>query len=398
MTPRHFHNSRLDRATQQPELADWLAATIFSSEDCTRAVETITSWPGYRPTPLRRLDELAGRVGVGEIAYKDESGRFDLGSFKALGGAFAVYSLLADEVERRRGVRPTSAELARGDHADICGAFTIASATAGNHGRSLAWGAQMFGCDAMIFVHSGVSDARAAAIASFGATVVRTEGDYDASVRTAAAAALINGWTVVSDTSYAGYMEIPRRVMLGYTVMAAELFDQFAGRPFPTHVFLPAGVGGLAAALTAALALQFGRDRPRVIVVEPEKADCLYQSAVHGRPTPASGGLGSFMLGLDCAQVSLIAWDVLHRLADDFVLVSEADALRSMRELNMVPDIVAGECAGAGLAVLAADHGRHLDALGLTPASRVLLIGTEGATDPATSKRLLEEKPRPSPD
>jgi diaminopropionate ammonia-lyase len=395
MTSRFFHNPRLDRETPRPALAEWLAATIFSSEDCTDAARTIRAWPGYRPTPLRHLDELAGRLGVGDISYKDESNRFDLGSFKALGGAFAVYCLLADEVERRRGVRPTSAELARGDHVDICRAFTIASATAGNHGRSLAWGAQMFGCDAMIFVHSGVSCARAAAIAGFGATVVRTEGDYDASVRTAAAAALANGWTVVSDTSYAGYMEIPRRVMLGYTVMAAERFDQFAGRPFPSHVFLPAGVGGLAAALTAALALRFGRDRPRVVIVEPEKADCLYQSAVHGRPTPASGGLGSFMLGLDCAQVSLIAWDVLDRLADDFVLISEMDALQSMRLLNSVPDIVAGECAGAGLAVLAADQGRHLDVLGLTRASRVLLIGTEGATDPATSERLLGAEPSP---
>jgi len=388
--PRPFHNPRLDRRTREAALADWLEATLFSSEDCAAAAETIAAWPDYRPTPLLHLDELAARLGVGDIAYKDESGRFGLGSFKALGGAFAVYGLLADEVERRRGVRPTSAELARGDHADICGTLTIASATAGNHGRSLAWGAQMFGCKARIFVHSGVSDTRAEAIAAFGAKVVRTEGDYDESVRTAAAAALANGWTVVSDTSYAGYMEIPRRVMLGYSVIATELFDQFAGQPFPTHVLLPAGVGGLAAALAASLALRFGRDRPRIIVVEPEKADCLYQSAVHGRPTLASGGLGSFMLGLDCAQVSLIAWNVLDRLADDFVLISETDALRSMRQLNGVADIVAGECAGAGLAVLAADRA-HLEALGLTPASRVLLIGTEGATDPAASERLLRD-------
>lgn len=391
-TAAPFHNPRVDRETNAAGLSDWLAPRIFDLEECAIAGEIIGAWPGYRPTPLRRLDGLAAGLGIGDIAYKDESGRFGLGSFKALGGAFAVYTLLADEVERRRGVRPTSAELASGEHADVARAFTVASATAGNHGRSIAWGAQMFGCNARIYVHSGVGNARVAAIANFGADVTRIVGDYDQSVRAAAAAAAANGWTVVSDTSYGGYVEIPRRVMLGYTVMVAELLDQLAGRSFPTHVLLPAGVGGLAAAVTAYLALRMGPERPRVVIVEPQKADCLYQSAVQGRPSPARGGLGSFMLGLDCAEVSLIAWEVLDRLADDFVLVSESDALHSMRQLNLLAGIDAGECAGIGLAALdAAQRRGDSESLGLGAGSRVLLIGTEGTTDPVASKRLLSE-------
>lgn len=392
---RWLPNPRVDRAAGQAELAQWLGETIFSLADCAAARATIAAWPGYRATPLRRLDTLAEELGVARIDYKDESSRFGLGSFKALGGAFAVHSLLADAVERRTGVRPTGAELARGDGADVARELTFASATAGNHGRSVAWGARMVGCPAMIYIHSGVGEARAAAIADFGATVVRTDGDYDASVRVAAAAAAANGWTVVSDTSYPGYAEIPRRVMTGYTVMVEEWLEQVSGAPAPTHVLLQAGVGGLAAAAAAHLALRLGPDRPRIIIVEPERADCLYQSAREGRPTVASGGLGSFMLGLDCAEVSLIAWDVLDRLADDFVLIGEDEALRSMRRLNQVDDVVAGECAGSGLAVLERAHREPelARALGLDVRSRVILIGTEGATDPDAFRALTALAP-----
>lgn len=392
--PGLLANPRVDRKTALPELADWIGSRIFSLEECIAANSVIAGWAGYQPTPLRRLDTMAEDEGVAEILYKDESGRFGLGSFKALGGAFAVYMLLADEVERRTGNRPTSAMLARGDHADIARRLTVAAATAGNHGRSIAWGASMFGCPAMIYVHSGVGDARIDAIARYGATVIRIDGDYDDSVHAAAAAAAASGWTVVSDTSYPGYLEIPRRVMLGYTVMVAEIFDQLGDDPIPTHVFLPAGVGGLAAAVAAYFALRLGPNRPRIVIIEPEKADCLYQSAVHGKPSSATGGLGSFMLGLDCAEVSLIAWDILDRLADDFVLISEVGALGSMRRLNRADGIVAGECAGAGLTVLDRARGEPAvrDRLVLGPDSRVLLIGTEGATDPDARGRLLSSR------
>lgn len=390
--PAVYLNPNVDRSNNPAELERWLTDVMFSLADCTEAKAIISNWPGYAPTPLRRLPQLAAETNVGEVLYKDEADRFGLGSFKALGGAFAVYWLLADEVERRTGDRPTAAMLAAGGHSDIARNFTIASATAGNHGRSIAWGARMFGCPAVIFVGEGVGESRANAIASFGAQIVRVAGDYDASVQVAAETAEARGWTVVSDTSYPGYSEIPRRVMLGYTVMLAEILDDLSDEEMPTHVIVPAGVGGLAAAVAAYFALRLGERRPHFIVVEPELSDCLFQSARSGRPTHASGPLGSVMLGLDCGDVSLIAFDVLNRLADAFVLISDQTGIENMRRLNSELGVVAGECAGAGLAVLdmLKDESQIRAAIGLGACSRVLLIGTEGATDPEAYRRLLE--------
>lgn len=381
--------------TDTDGLARWLEKKVFSLQDCREACATITSWDGYRPTPLLPLSEAAHALGAAAVYYKDESERLGLGSFKALGGAYAVYRLLVEEVRRRTGAGGIEArDLAAGDYREIAANFTVAAATAGNHGRSVAWGARMFGCPCVIYVHRGVSEARARAIAAYGARIVRVEGDYDASVKAAARDAAANGWTVVSDTSYPGYDEIPRLVMLGYTVMLREVMDQLHDQP-PTHVFVQAGVGGLAATVAAFFALLCGAERPHIIVVEPEKSDCLYQSALHGGPHLASGGLGSFMVGLDCGEVSLLAWEVLRRVADAFVLISEDAALEAMRQLNHMnvagKAIVAGESAGAGLAAFnaVAAEPACAAALALFPDSRVLLIGTEGATDPETRESLL---------
>ena len=390
-----YQNPRVQTDADPAALCEWLGSRMFSSADCEEARETIEDWPGYEPTRLVELPEAARAADVAAVFYKDESDRFGLKSFKALGGAYAVYRLLSREVVRATGAAAVSTgDLAGGQYRQIAETFTVATATAGNHGRSVAWGARMFGCPCFIYVHSGVSDARAAAIAAYGATIVRVDGDYDDSVRAAARDAEANGWNLVSDTSYPGYEEIPALVMLGYTVMLGEVMDQLDGGP-PTHVIVQAGVGGLAAAVAAFFALRCGAERPRIIIVEAEKADCLYQSAVHGERRLATGGLGSVMLGLDAGEVSLLAWDVLDRLASVFVLISDEAGIEAMRQLTrMAVDggpIVAGECAGAGLAVLnavAAEPGLG-QALELNHDSRVLLIGSEGATDPATRERLL---------
>jgi diaminopropionate ammonia-lyase len=354
------------------EAAAWVRHSMFNEGDCAAAAASITSWPGYAPTRLLSLPAFAVQAGVAAIDYKDESSRFGLKSFKALGGAYAVQRVLEEAV--RNGIAPQD--------------FTVASATAGNHGRSVAWGARMFGCPCVIYLHRGVGAAREAAIAAFGARIVRVEGDYDESVRRAAADAAANGWTVVSDTSYEGYVEIPRLVMLGYTVMLGEIVRQLHAPP--THVIAQAGVGGLAAAAAAYLVLAYGAARPRFTVVEPVKSDCLYQSALHGAPARATGGLGSILLGLDCGDVSRIAWDVLYRLADDFVLIEDAQAIDAVRDLNRAEvegSLVAGECSGAGLAVLRSSALRAR--LGLDAESRVLVFGTEGDTDPLALRALL---------
>ncbi len=363
----------------------------------------ISQWPGYAPTPLLDLDRVAAELGVERVLYKDEASRFGLGSFKALGGAYAVYRLVCEVLQDQGVVAAdiTVGNLLKGHYASIISGLTVTSATAGNHGRSVAWGASMFGCKSVIFIHAGVSEDRANAIARYGAEVKRVHGDYDESVRVAAATAADQGWHVVSDTSYPGYTHIPAWVMQGYTVLFGEI-DSELSEP-PTHVFVQGGVGGLAASVAAWYAARLGEDRPVTVVVEPDDAACLYQSVLHGQLQSARGQLNTMMLGMACGEPSLLAWDILHVTVDAVITITDHAAIDAMRTLNRsTPDgntIVAGECAGAGLAALKlAMEDPHLAGeLQLTGSSRVLLIGTEGATDPAAWQSIMGfAPPRPA--
>jgi diaminopropionate ammonia-lyase len=362
------------------------------------ALAEIRSWPGYAPTPLVPLPGLAAAAGVAAIGFKDEGGRFGLGSFKALGGAYAVARHLIRSLAAS-GLHATSADLAAGRFAGRTRDITVTCATDGNHGRSVAWGAQRFGCRAVIYIHETVSEGRAAAIARYGAEVRRVSGTYDDAVRRAAEDAAREGWTVVSDTSYPGYTDIPRDVMDGYRVMAAEALGQwreaFGGAP-PTHVFAPGGVGGVAAAIAAELALGFSQAvMPTLVVVEPDRADCLLRSAEAGRPVVVPGDLDTVMAGLACGEVSILAFDELLWRAHAFMAVPDDVVGPCMRLLADGvagdPSVVAGESAVAVLAALVlARRDREAAAmLGLGDDSRVLLFGTEGATDPELYARMV---------
>jgi diaminopropionate ammonia-lyase len=360
-----------------------------------RALAEIASWPGYAPTPLLALPGLAARLGVAELRYKDERGRFGLGSFKALGGAYAVANVLRLRAMAARGLAAVSSrELLAGGFDDVVRAATVTCATDGNHGRSVAWGAQLFGCRCVIFVHEHVSAGRRAAIARYGAEVRAVRGNYDDAVRHAAATAAAEGWTVVSDTSYPGYRDIPLDVMHGYGVMAAEIAQQLEGAA-PTHVFVQAGVGALAAAVCASFWLHWGAQRPRFVTVEPTRADCVYRSLEAGRPVVVGGSLQTVMAGLACGEVSELAWPVLHAGTDAAVALDDAWALEAMRVLAAPaagdPPIVAGETGGAGLAALLAAHADPAlrSCLGLDATSRVLLLGSEGDTDPAIYRAVV---------
>jgi diaminopropionate ammonia-lyase len=355
------------------------------------ALAEITTWPGYAPTPLAVLPGLAVAAGVAAVGFKDESGRFGLGSFKALGGAYAVARHLI-RCLAAEGISATSADLAAGRFADRTRSITVTCATDGNHGRSVAWGAQRFHCRAVIYIHETVSEGRAEAIARYGAEVRRVPGTYDDAVRRAAEDAAREGWTVVSDTSYPGYTEIPRDVMQGYRLMAEEALAQWQARfpAPPTHVFGPGGVGGVAAAVAAELALFFGQAAmPRLIVVEPDRADCLLRSAAAGVPVAVPGELDTMMAGLACGEVSILAFDELLFRAHAFMAVPDDAVAPCMRLLadgvGDDPRLVAGESAVAVLAglILARNDPAASRALGLGADSRVLLFGTEGATDPA---------------
>jgi diaminopropionate ammonia-lyase len=372
--------------------APWTAAqdAILSDLGLAEARAAIAAWPGYAPTPLHALPSLAAAAGVASLHYKDEAPRFGLGSFKALGGAYAVARVLLAEAARR-GLRVSMADLVSGRAADFARTVTVTCATDGNHGRSVAWGAQRFGARAVIFIHSTVSEGRRAAIARFGAEVRRTPGNYDDSVRIAQATAAAEGWTVVSDTSYPGYTEIPRDVMQGYEVMAAEAFDALQAPP--THLFLQTGVGGMAAACVGLAKRRWGDARPVVALADPDRAACWVESFRAGRPEPVGGDLDTLMAGLACGEVSLLAWEILKDHADAAFAVPDAAAVALMRRLARPapgePAIVAGESAVAGLAALLGADAAQRAALGLGPDSRVLVFGTEGATDPDLWRDLV---------
>jgi diaminopropionate ammonia-lyase len=362
-----------------------------------QAKREITLWPGYRPTPLRRLSNFASAARVAEILYKDESGRFGIGSFKALGGAYAVLRVLQRFILERDGVQPSAPELASSRYADLVSSVTVTAATDGNHGRSVAWGARTFGCRCVIYLPDSVSEGRIRAIEAYGAQVRRISGTFDDAVRKAASDAAMHGWQVVPDTSTQGGSDVPRDVMQGYALLIDEAVSQCPA--LPSHVFVQAGVGGLAAAVCAYLWERYGAVRPRLIVVEPAKADCFFRSAKARRPTPAEGPLDSIMGGLACGEVSPLAWHILETGADAFVTIDDnaaADCMRLLADGRCGENpIVAGESAVAGLAALllaCADAGARAT-LGLSHDSSVLVFGTEGATDPETYRAIVGRAP-----
>ncbi len=382
-------------------------AAVLDATEFAAALAEVASWPGYAATPLVRLDGLARALNHAQLLYKDERGRFardGLKSFKALGGAYAVANLLRRKLADATGVPPArvrSRDLLDGARSaqavTVAGATTVTCATDGNHGRSVAWGARLFGCRCVIFVHEHVSQGRRDAIARYGAEVREVPGNYDDAVRAAAATAAAEGWTVVSDTSYPGYRDIPRDVMHGYGVMAAEIEAQLAAQGLepPTHVLVQAGVGALAAAICAHFWLHWGARRPQCVVVEPLQADCVFRSLAAGRPVVVDGALDTVMAGLACGEVSELAWEILHAGCDAAVAIDDAYAIAAVRRFAQPaagdPPIVAGETGGAGLAALLAaqDHADVRATLRLDGASRVLLLGSEGDTDPDIYRRIV---------
>lgn len=361
-------------------------------EGRAQASRFLLSCPRHRPTPLHALPALAARLGLASLHVKDEGYRLGLTSFKALGGAYAVMRLVADEAARRWGRTIDPAEMQSPGMRAIAAGMTMVCATDGNHGRAVAAGARLVGCRSIIFIHEGVSEPRAAAIAAFGGEIVRVAGSYDDSVVEAARQASRHGWTVVSDTSWEGYEDIPLTVMQGYTVTAGEAFEKLL-QP-PTHIFIQAGVGGVAAAVAAHALAVYGQAMPKIVIVEPERAACLLASAEAGRVTTVAHGLPTVMAMLECAEPSPLAFEIVQSLAEGFVAVSEDSAIVAMNELARPAEsdcaIIAGESGAAGLAGLMTclddETARTLLELGHT--ARVLLFNTEGATDAALYEKL----------
>ncbi|MDR5884138.1 diaminopropionate ammonia-lyase [Caballeronia sp. LZ032] len=381
--------------------SEYALRDILSIAQADESRAWLSTWPRLNPapTPLYSLAHAAAHFGIASLHVKDESQRSALGSFKALGAPVALLRLVTRLWHTHR-LDPRA--LFEGQHASLLAHLTVISATDGNHGKALAAAARSLGCQCVIVLHAQVSAERERAIASEGARIMRIDGNYDASVAEAARLAHVNGWHVVSDTSYDGYTEIPRDVMQGYGTIPAEIIEQTTSArdtPAFTHVLLQGGVGGLAAGVASYFCEWHGARRPHFIVVEPHQADCLYQSALAGHAAHATGSVDSIMAGLACGAASPLAWRVLEPCIDTFMTISDDEAIAAMRVLsdpstNDVP-IVAGESGAAGFAGLAAlMRERSLAALaGLNSQSRVLVINTEGATAPALYEELTGQHP-----
>ena len=351
-------------------------ARIYNRENADRLRALFAISPSFAPAPLLPLNTLATRLGINELWAKDERSRWGLGSFKSLGGTFAVVELAADFLSRREKGSISSADIFAG-RAPKAREMTVTTATAGNHGRAVAFGARLAGARAVIFVYGDVPERQRKAIADLGAELVAVEGDYETACRAAAQASAAHGWIMVSDVAEKDYTEIPELIMRGYSVLAAEALEQLP-RP-PTHVILQAGVGGRAAPVASYFrnCLSPG---PRIAVVEAATVPCLMESARNNRETRTASHGPTNLNRLDCPTPSSSTWPLLRALASVFVGVdnetaAEAAALLKQAGLSTTPTGAAGF---SGLLALSREPGAF-QKFGLDGQSRVLIVMTEGA-------------------
>ena len=365
--------------------------TDFCHAELAKALAFHRSIPGYAPTPLVSLEQLSQKLGVKSIHVKDESKRFGLKAFKVLGGAYAMARYIAELVGEDISQLPF--EVMTGDAVrNKIGEVVFATTTDGNHGRGVAWTARQLKQKAVVYMPAGSSPERLKAIRDEGAEASIVDMNYDEAVRMTAEQAAKHGWQVVQDTAWEGYEKIPLWIMQGYGTLMLESFQQLNEVP-PTHIFIQAGVGSLAGAVQAYVAETYGADRPKVIVAEARAADCLYRSAVtkQGAPIAVGGSLNTVMAGLACGEANTIGWKILRDYSEAFVSCPDYVATRGMRILGNPlpgdPQVISGESGAVTLGLLSIliqspAMAETRAALGLDESSRVMVVSTEGDTDP----------------
>jgi diaminopropionate ammonia-lyase len=375
------------------------AASAYTRKQADDAYARISSWPDYAVTPLRALSGAAKEFGLAGLWCKDESRRLGLASFKAAGAVYAAVYEVAELLRKRLGRPVSDIDLLSGRYRENLVDTFLICCTDGNHGFSVAHAARRMGCRAVIYIPNGVSAEREKALGREGAEVVRIDGIYDEAYEAVEkAAASTPGAVLISDSATPHYKEIPTRCMTGYAVIAREIVSQL-GEIAPTHVMLPAGCGGMAAALIAAFDQLLGDRAPQAIVVEPVTADCVFASALQGKPTVVGGDLETIMGGLSCAAVSHVAWPTLAVGAKAFLRMNDEAAIEAMRAFAAPkgddPVVTAGETGAAGLAGLIAleKDAKARKLLGLDAKARVLVINCEGATDVEAYRRLVGHDP-----
>ena len=344
----------------------------LSKKEIDDAYLSIKEWNGYSPTPLINLNKLSHELNLNKILYKDESKRFDLKSFKALGGAYAVQ------------------KISKGDKNII-----VSTATAGNHGRSVAWGAKRLGLKCKIFISEFVSEARGQAMATLGADVIKVKGNYENSLIECIKQSTENNWQIVQDVAWDNYLLVPKYTMAGYSVMMKEIADQLDSNKI-THVILQAGVGGMAAAMIAGIA-RYLKNIPTTIVVEPDSAACVLESIKTGKIEKIDIKRESLMGGMSCGEVSLVPWEILKNSVNYCISLPDDDIAKTMKLLGNASfsdeKIIAGENSAPGVISLIAscEDQKLKKKLNLNSNSNVLVIGCEGDTDQEMYKKLVNQ-------
>lgn len=374
--------------------------TLLNQEAFADVEAEVTTLPGYQPTPLISLNGLASASSINALWCKHEGHRFEVGSFKPTGPVYAMLSVLKGEIKKATGVETvTTQDLIDRKYQSVTQEIVVSAATSGNHGRALAWGARMFGCRCAIYMNDGVSAGREEAIAGYGAEVVRVQGNYDRVVQRSFADAETLGYFVISDDKSTEYPHISREIMQGYAMVADEIVQQFSDTQPPTHVFVPGGGGRFASATCGHLWERYASNHPRVVVVEPTTSACLYQSMVESRAATVSGDGRSVMDGLVVESASSQAWEILKDGAFAFLTIPDEAAVDAIRQaatgVDGDPSVVIGETGIAAWAgFLAATRDENLrQQLRLDSNSRVVIIATEGATDPEVYRNLVGLNP-----
>ena len=343
----------------------------LTSKDIDDAFNSISKWEGYSPTPLIKLNKLSRELNLKNIFYKDENRRFNLKSFKALGGAYAIEKVTKGNKE-----------------------IIVATATAGNHGRSVAWGAKRLGLKCKIFVSQYVSDSRVKEIKKFGAEVIRVKGDYENSLNECKKLSKKNNWKIVQDVATRDYKLVPQLTMAGYSIMIREISKQT--NQYITHIFLQAGVGGMAAGVVAGVAKYFKRI-PKIIIVEPDRADCVLQSIKSRKLKKIKIKKESIMGGMSCNEMSYIPWQILKKASNHCVSVSDRNVAKTVALLKdkklSKNSIIGGECSAPGIISLVSvcNDLNTKKLIKLNEKSNVLIIGCEGNADVKLYKQLLSK-------
>ena len=345
---------------------------VCGKDNVNDAFKIISNWENYNSTPLLKLNKLSKKLNLKNIFYKDESKRFHLKSFKALGGAYAVEKII------------------KGNNKKI-----ISTATAGNHGRSVAWGSKKNDLECKIFISEFVSESRAEVMRSFGAEVIRVKGNYEDSLNECIKQSNKNNWQIVQDVAWEDYKLVPKLTMAGYSVMMKEISEQIKEEKI-SHVILQAGVGGMAAAMVAGIA-RYLDYIPQIIIVEPDSAACVLESIKTGKIEKISIEKESIMGGMSCGEVSLVPWEILKNSVHFCVTVSDNYISKTVKYLANKEfsdeKIVGGECSTPGIASLVglSNDLEIRKKINLNKNSNVLLFGCEGDADEELYQKLLTE-------